>query len=209
MRSLRNAVPSSIEAATLPPGELTGRRRAGPATSPPSARIRGRRAASPARSRRPRPRPRDNSTPQRGSAALNGESHRRALGARFPPAPSGARGRQAKPHASPADRAGRGASHWWAVTVSNRRPSRCKRDALPTELTALARAPQSRVIASAPYTVAAEAKPPRPLPRRTRRSRKGRPAAALPQFPSRASRAGLISWRPSWCSGSPSAPRPP
>ncbi len=25
---------------------------------------------------------------------------------------------------------------WWAVTVSNRRPSRCKRDALPTELTA-------------------------------------------------------------------------
>src|SRR6476661_6809830 len=27
---------------------------------------------------------------------------------------------------------------WWAVTGSNRRPSRCKRDALPTELTALA-----------------------------------------------------------------------
>src|SRR3984957_11606830 len=26
---------------------------------------------------------------------------------------------------------------WWAVTGSNRRPSRCKRDALPTELTAL------------------------------------------------------------------------
>ena len=26
--------------------------------------------------------------------------------------------------------------HWWAVTGSNRRPSRCKRDALPTELTA-------------------------------------------------------------------------
>src|SRR5207245_2173008 len=26
---------------------------------------------------------------------------------------------------------------WWAVTDSNRRPSRCKRDALPTELTAL------------------------------------------------------------------------
>ena len=26
---------------------------------------------------------------------------------------------------------------WWAVTVSNRRHSRCKRDALPTELTAL------------------------------------------------------------------------
>src|SRR5215470_18257614 len=25
---------------------------------------------------------------------------------------------------------------WWAVTDSNRRPSRCKRDALPTELTA-------------------------------------------------------------------------
>src|SRR5690606_20041150 len=25
---------------------------------------------------------------------------------------------------------------WWAVTGSNRRPSRCKRDALPTELTA-------------------------------------------------------------------------
>jgi hypothetical protein len=28
------------------------------------------------------------------------------------------------------------ATHWWAVTDSNRRPSRCKRDALPTELTA-------------------------------------------------------------------------
>lgn len=27
-------------------------------------------------------------------------------------------------------------SLWWAVTGSNRRPSRCKRDALPTELTA-------------------------------------------------------------------------
>ena len=27
-------------------------------------------------------------------------------------------------------------SDWWAVTGSNRRPSRCKRDALPTELTA-------------------------------------------------------------------------
>src|SRR5580704_15063174 len=27
---------------------------------------------------------------------------------------------------------------WWAVTDSNRRPSRCKRDALPTELTARA-----------------------------------------------------------------------
>ena len=26
---------------------------------------------------------------------------------------------------------------WWAVTGSNRRPSRCKRDALPAELTAL------------------------------------------------------------------------
>ncbi len=25
---------------------------------------------------------------------------------------------------------------WWAVTVSNRRPSQCKRDALPTEPTA-------------------------------------------------------------------------
>ena len=25
---------------------------------------------------------------------------------------------------------------WWAVTGSNRRPSRCKRDALPAELTA-------------------------------------------------------------------------
>jgi len=23
---------------------------------------------------------------------------------------------------------------WWALTGSNRRPSRCKRDALPTEL---------------------------------------------------------------------------
>src|SRR5690606_16143162 len=30
-------------------------------------------------------------------------------------------------------------TRWWAVTGSNRRPSRCKRDALPTELTALAR----------------------------------------------------------------------
>src|SRR3546814_18304520 len=28
------------------------------------------------------------------------------------------------------------AHSWWAVTGSNRRPSRCKRDALPTELTA-------------------------------------------------------------------------
>src|SRR6476661_2398931 len=28
--------------------------------------------------------------------------------------------------------------NWWAVTGSNRRPSRCKRDALPAELTALA-----------------------------------------------------------------------
>ena len=28
---------------------------------------------------------------------------------------------------------------WWALTGSNRRPSRCKRDALPTELTALTR----------------------------------------------------------------------
>ena len=28
------------------------------------------------------------------------------------------------------------AGAWWAVTGSNRRPSRCKRDALPTELTA-------------------------------------------------------------------------
>ena len=27
-------------------------------------------------------------------------------------------------------------TEWWAVTGSNRRPSRCKRDALPTELTA-------------------------------------------------------------------------
>lgn len=27
---------------------------------------------------------------------------------------------------------------WWALTGSNRRPSRCKRDALPTELSALA-----------------------------------------------------------------------
>ena len=26
---------------------------------------------------------------------------------------------------------------WWAMTDSNRRPSRCKRDALPTELIAL------------------------------------------------------------------------
>ena len=32
----------------------------------------------------------------------------------------------------------RGGTGWWAVTGSNRRPSRCKRDALPTELTALA-----------------------------------------------------------------------
>jgi hypothetical protein len=31
-------------------------------------------------------------------------------------------------------------SSWWAVTDSNRRPSRCKRDALPAELTALAQA---------------------------------------------------------------------
>jgi hypothetical protein len=31
----------------------------------------------------------------------------------------------------------RSARDWWAVTGSNRRPSRCKRDALPTELTAL------------------------------------------------------------------------
>src|ERR671916_1604205 len=29
-------------------------------------------------------------------------------------------------------------SAWWAVPGSNRRPSRCKRDALPTELTARA-----------------------------------------------------------------------
>ena len=28
-------------------------------------------------------------------------------------------------------------SIWWAVRDSNSRPSRCKRDALPTELTAL------------------------------------------------------------------------
>ena len=28
-------------------------------------------------------------------------------------------------------------NEWWAVTGSNRRPSRCKRDALPAELTAL------------------------------------------------------------------------
>ena len=27
-------------------------------------------------------------------------------------------------------------NEWWAVTGSNRRPSRCKRDALPAELTA-------------------------------------------------------------------------
>lgn len=32
---------------------------------------------------------------------------------------------------------------WWAVTGSNRRPSRCKRDALPTELTARPRVPAS------------------------------------------------------------------
>ena len=30
-----------------------------------------------------------------------------------------------------------GHNEWWAVTGSNRRPSRCKRDALPAELTAL------------------------------------------------------------------------
>src|ERR1700722_4263945 len=30
---------------------------------------------------------------------------------------------------------------WWAVTGSNRRPSGCKPDALPTELTALSAAP--------------------------------------------------------------------
>src|SRR5690606_33628363 len=37
------------------------------------------------------------------------------------------------------DRRGRWPAPWWAVTGSNRRPSRCKRDALPAELTALAR----------------------------------------------------------------------
>src|SRR5687768_3878981 len=36
---------------------------------------------------------------------------------------------------------------WWAVTGSNRRPSRCKRDALPTELTA-----QAQVLGHAPAT---------------------------------------------------------
>ena len=30
----------------------------------------------------------------------------------------------------------RGSPDWWALTGSNRRPSRCKRDALPTELSA-------------------------------------------------------------------------
>ena len=38
-----------------------------------------------------------------------------------------------------APRARGGPREWWAVTGSNRRPSRCKRDALPTELTARAR----------------------------------------------------------------------
>ena len=33
---------------------------------------------------------------------------------------------------------------WWAVTGSNRRPSRCKRDALPAELTALVAQPFPR-----------------------------------------------------------------
>ena len=38
---------------------------------------------------------------------------------------------------------------WWAVTGSNRRPSRCKRDALPAELTALVpRSAQMRGILS-------------------------------------------------------------
>ena len=31
------------------------------------------------------------------------------------------------------------AARWWALTGSNRRPSRCKRDALPTELSARSR----------------------------------------------------------------------
>ena len=78
----------------------------------------------------------------------------RATGA----APDGSHPRDAKLHRQPGSRASgerqqrapqahetnaeATASHrsddagWWAVTGSNRRPSRCKRDALPTELTA-------------------------------------------------------------------------
>jgi hypothetical protein len=50
---------------------------------------------------------------------------------------SPAAGRRPCPGASAAThRPSRRAAQWWAVTGSNRRPSRCKRDALPAELTA-------------------------------------------------------------------------
>src|SRR3546814_11296956 len=58
-----------------------------------------------------------------------GCSHSRLpkLGSRVPPTPAYCKKTGAFPR-----------FWWWAVTGSNRRPSRCKRDALPTELTALA-----------------------------------------------------------------------
>jgi hypothetical protein len=45
-----------------------------------------------------------------------------------------------QPKAQTADWKGLDSEKWWAVTGSNRRPSRCKRDALPAELTARPRA---------------------------------------------------------------------
>lgn len=46
---------------------------------------------------------------------------------------------------------------WWAVTGSNRRPSRCKRDALPTELTARPHGPSGAIVRPRPSGKSAHA----------------------------------------------------
>src|SRR6516162_9666810 len=76
------------------------------------------------------------------------------------------------------------AQRWWAVTGSNRRPSRCKRDALPTELTTpnaagrfVRRRQDNRLAPSSPstsrpYTRTATGGPPSGLMAARRRSRR-------------------------------------
>lgn len=92
------------------------RRRLPPLPRPGFARRRGAPAKSPCRARKTAPRGR----PARGPSA-----------ARASPCAANRHGRNGNPDF----RSGM-PGLWWAVTGSNRRPSRCKRDALPTELTA-------------------------------------------------------------------------
>ncbi len=63
--------------------------------------------------------------PKNPGASPQAFFHRAAAGRSEPPLRAQSQYREVARHA-----------RWWAVTDSNRRPSRCKRDALPTELTA-------------------------------------------------------------------------